>query len=242
MRPLADRIVLSLLHSPLTPVQVTLTYSLVGAVAGWLILRGSFVHYLVAAMLLMVKNLLDSVDGGLARTRHRPSRVGRLLDSLADFFINAWVIYAMVSDRFLLALAALTSITLQGTFYNYFVVLYRHATGGDTTSGIREGWESPFAYDSRCALVWLVVLYKVIYGWQDAIAFWLDGLLTAGRRPPPTPGFLTMASFLGLGIHLAVMALALVVGNPIWAVLAFVAPFNIFLVMLLLVRYVSQFR
>jgi phosphatidylglycerophosphate synthase len=236
MRPLADRLVIWLLNTPITPVQVTLAYGLVGAVSGWLVFQGSTPTKIAGAILLMLKNLLDSVDGGLARTRRRPSRVGRLLDSLSDFFINAWVLYAMAPALPALAFAALLSITFQGTFYNYFTVLYRHATGGDTTSAIREGWRSPYPYDRPFALVPLVALYYIVYGWQDAIARKVDSLLTQGKCAAPPAKFLTLASVFGLGVHLAVMTAALIAGKPLLALIAFVGPFNLFLGILLFLR------
>jgi phosphatidylglycerophosphate synthase len=236
MRPLADRFVARLVNTAVTPIQVTLAYGVVGLACGWVVLQRSLLGYVVAVGLLMLKNLLDSVDGGLARTRRKPSRVGRLLDSLSDFFINAWLLYAIAPDQPFLALVALVSITVQGTFYNYYYVLYRHATAGDTTSRVMEGWDSPYPYDPRWAVITLVALYQFVYGWQDCIARWVDALLTKGKCPAPTPRFLTPASVFGLGVHLAVIALSLMAGKPVWSLYAFVGPFNAFLAILLALR------
>ncbi|MHA2620241.1 MAG: CDP-alcohol phosphatidyltransferase family protein [bacterium JZ-2024 1] len=236
LRPAADYFVNLLVDTRISPIQVTLLYGVVGFVAGWLILSGLPETRFIGAGMLMLKNLLDSMDGGLARARKKPSRVGRLLDSLLDFFINAWVLYAMAPFQPILALAALLSITLQGTFYNYYYVLYRHATFGDTTSKLNEGWESPYAYDARWALFILAALYRAVYGWQDTLAMSVDSLLTRGTCPPPTRRFMTFSSIFGLGVHLAWMVAGIVIGKPLWVIYAFIGPFNALLLLLFIVR------
>src|SRR5258706_7682382 len=74
-------------HVPasLTPVHLTLAFTGVGALAAWFMALNRFLPF--AGLLLLLKSLLDAADGSLARIRRRPSRVGRFLDSVCDFFV-----------------------------------------------------------------------------------------------------------------------------------------------------------
>lgn len=69
-RPLARRLVRVLVNTPITPVQVTLTYTVVGSIAALLFARGGYVNGVAAGILLLVKSTLDAADGSLARARH----------------------------------------------------------------------------------------------------------------------------------------------------------------------------
>ena len=79
----------------------------------------------------------------LARARQRPSRVGRFLDSLADFLTNV-ALYGALGyagwratgqwGYWPLAALACVSAMLQVSLFNHYYVRYRAQTGGDTTS------------------------------------------------------------------------------------------------------------
>ena len=66
---------------PVSVIQVTNLHLLLTLFCAWLILEGTTV---LACFLLIVKGILDAVDGELARIRERPSHVGRYWDTVAD--------------------------------------------------------------------------------------------------------------------------------------------------------------
>ncbi len=144
-RPIARRLTRALVNTPITPIQITIVYTLIGLSAALLFAAGGYLNGVAAGILLLVKSTLDAVDGSLARARQRPSRVGRFLDSLCDYFINAAVFLgialnggAITIEKAILAVLALESATWQGTAFNYYYVTYRRLTGGDTTSQLNE--------------------------------------------------------------------------------------------------------
>ena len=90
-RPIARRLTRALVNTRITPIQITIAYTLTGLTAAVLFATGTYLNGLIAGVLLLVKSMLDAVDGSLARARERPSRVGRFLDSICDYFITAAV-------------------------------------------------------------------------------------------------------------------------------------------------------
>ncbi|MGZ4672163.1 MAG: CDP-alcohol phosphatidyltransferase family protein, partial [Ilumatobacteraceae bacterium] len=68
-RPVARRLVRALVDTPITPVQITLSYTVVGFVAAVLFAVGGYANGVVAGILLLVKSTLDAADGSLARAR-----------------------------------------------------------------------------------------------------------------------------------------------------------------------------
>lgn len=89
-RPIARRIVDLLVHTPVTPNQVTLFAALVGVVAG--ILLGMSVgrpdRLLLTGGLLFAAVVLDCCDGQLARRKKISSTYGAILDGIGDYAVG----------------------------------------------------------------------------------------------------------------------------------------------------------
>ena len=92
-RPAARWLVQRLLPTRVTPLQLTAAYTLAGAAATLLLARNIFLP--LAAALLIITSWLDAADGSLARARQLPSRVGRFVDSLADFGVTVMLFAAL---------------------------------------------------------------------------------------------------------------------------------------------------
>ena len=84
---------------------------------------------------MTVKDLLDSADGQLARARHCQSRIGRFLDSIGDFIVDAavfgsigWTLYTVNNDwsMLLLAFLGLAGITLRVSYHVFYQVQFLH--------------------------------------------------------------------------------------------------------------------
>ena len=94
-RPVACRITRALVHTPITPLQVTCAYGVLGLIAALLFATGGYLSGVLAGILLLAKSTLDAVDGSLARARQHPSRVGRFADSVCDYLVNAVVFFGL---------------------------------------------------------------------------------------------------------------------------------------------------
>ena len=239
-------------HLPpfVTPIHLTLAFTLVGAVAALLF---AFDRWLpVAGLLLLVKNTLDAADGSLARVRGRPSRVGRFLDSICDFLVTGMVFSGIALgvqrrtglDTWWLtgfAILAIASATLQCSVFNYYYVRYRAKTGGDSTSQVQESGMG-YAWDNPRLLSILYYLYRILYSWQDGLMAELDRRLAP--QADVSPKFMTATSVFGLGTQLLVIALCAAFGQPALALGLFVTIFNLYWLLLLGARayaaHVSQ--
>lgn len=240
--PAGRWLAVQLVDGPVTPIHLTLAFTAAGLAAALLLAIGRAGW--LAAILLVVKSALDAADGGLARARHHPSRVGRFLDSDCDFVVNV-ALYAGLAAGLVgrsgqigylpLAFLALVSAMLQVSLFNHYYVRYRQATGGDQTSQVSEDEPAGYAWDNPALLGPLYLAYRLIYGWQDALVARLDQLAapnaaTVGR------GFMTAVSAMGLGTQLHLLALCALLGHPEWALWLLVTVFNLYALGLILSR------
>jgi phosphatidylglycerophosphate synthase len=229
-RPVARWVALRLAGTPIRAPHVTLVWAVVGFLGALAYGRGGYGFALLGAAAIQVKNVLDAVDGSLARLQQRPSRIGRFLDSIFDALVAAAVCgalaVAIARDRpgayaAALGFGAFGAGLLQGSVFNYYYVRYRARRGGDTTSRVEEALTGddrvhyagrPFALGS---LRLLIRCYNWIYGWQDAVVQRIDAwsaapLRDAGRREEAERlrddrALLTAVSALGPGLAILVL-------------------------------------
>lgn len=114
VQPAVNRVVVWLSGTPVEPHHVVLTHTALGLAAAWLLAGSDQPGWLVAAILLQAKSLLDNVDGGLARATGRVTQMGRYLDTLMDLVVNAALFVALAQHGpgwlAALAFAALTLV------------------------------------------------------------------------------------------------------------------------------------
>ena len=91
-RPLAHLVVLALLPLRVPPPAVVLASAATGLAAAVELARED---WLLAAVLLQVKTVLDNADGQLARAAGKESVLGRYLDSESDLLVNAALFAAL---------------------------------------------------------------------------------------------------------------------------------------------------
>lgn len=243
-RPLARVVTRWLVPTPIGPIHVTLLYTAVGFLAAGLYATGGDDAARAAGVLLVLKSLLDAVDGSLARARARPSRVGRFLDSVCDYLVNAAVLLGIgwsqtveVGSAWPLGVSvlALEAMTWQGTTFNYYYVRYRHLIGGDTTSRIEETDERAHPWDHPGALRVLLRAYRIIYGWQDRWMAEVDRRIT---RDPASPTYtdrrlLTLTTTMGLGFQLLLFAVLSWMGRAAWIPWLVLGPYNLLWLLLM---------
>ncbi len=234
-RPFARWLVRRLLPTRVAPNHLTLGFTVAGLAAAALLAADRWLP--LAGFLLLVKSGLDAADGALARGRGRPSRVGRFLDSVADFVVNvgvyggiAWAAVRATGQAgyFVLGGLALLSALLQVSLFNHYYVRYRAQTGGDRTSQLDEAHAAGYPWDNPAALRFVFAAYRGIYGWQDQLVAALDRALAGGSTRPLAPAFMTANSVLGLGTQLLAIAICAFVGQPVWALWLFATFFNLY--------------
>lgn len=224
-----------------TPVQVTLIFGVCGLFAVWSILNG---YYVTAGILLILKSIIDAIDGELARLKKIPSYTGRYLDSIFDIILNFLILISIgyVTDASpWITLIAFGGLQLQGTIYNYYYVILRHHSGsGDKTSHIFEN-KIPVAFvtENQKTVNILYKIYTIFYSLFDKIIYRLDK--NAQLAKPFPKWFMTLVSFYGLGFQLLIISVMLAAG---WIdfILPFLIFYSLFILVFILIRkvYLSE--
>lgn len=182
-------------------------------------------YFILAALLLILKSILDGADGELARITDNPSYVGRYLDSIADIILNLLFLVCIwwitESSIFLLTLAFI-SVQLQGTLYNYYYVILRNYHDGDTTSRIFED-HAPTAMigEKQTVVNGFYWVYNVLYIAFDKAIYKMDKSAAIASNFPRW--FMTAVSTFGLGFQLLMISIFLILDLPEFVLPYFVA-------------------
>lgn len=196
-RPVARIAAKFLEKKPISVIQVTNIHFLVSLFCAWLIYEG---FLLESCFLLVIKGVIDAVDGELARIRERPSHVGRYWDTVADTIglIAVMCAFGIVLDWEIGLTAILILATLlQYSLFNHFSILMRMLGSGDSTSRIDERIR-PVAqpWESQMAVNIFHTIYVLFFSWQDRLVSKVSGKGSNNLRFE-----LTVSSFLGYGMQ-----------------------------------------
>jgi len=94
-RPLGRFLSKVLIHTPVTPNQVTVISALIGLVSAWFFAQGTHWAGLAGALLLQLAALVDCVDGDIARIVFKESPIGKWLDLGLDQVVHVAVFAAI---------------------------------------------------------------------------------------------------------------------------------------------------
>jgi len=129
-RPLENRLTLRLVDWPITPNQMTFITSLVGFTVSGLFLLG---WLWPAVLLVFVVNILDGVDGKLARAKALATRFGQLEHSFDLLYEQLWYIaYTWAAYRLWPSLAVLMvgfTMLLFDSFARHVSMQFRQVMG-----------------------------------------------------------------------------------------------------------------
>ena len=90
-RPLGRFLSKILIHTPVTPNQVTVVSALIGLVSAWFFAQGNYTAGIIGALLLHLSALVDCVDGDIARVVFKDSPIGKWLDLGLDQVVHVAV-------------------------------------------------------------------------------------------------------------------------------------------------------
>lgn len=223
VQPWADRCVARLAAAGVEPTAVVLAHGLSGLLAAVLLATPVYAAWLGAALLLLLKTLLDNVDGGLARVTGRVTEAGRYLDTAVDLLVNAALFAALaLHGPALAAAAAFVGLTLVLSLDYNLERRYRELRGEVPVAAtpLPEGAPS-----------WLLELprglYRAVLAPQDRLLQRLDLWLferAAGRTAGGAPERLRLewsdlfstgsVVNLGLSTQLTLLALLCVLQRP----------------------------
>lgn len=209
-RPLAVLIANYIKNTKIQVNHITVFHFALTLLAAYLIQTGIYLHILLGCLLLLAKNVIDAVDGSVARLRNKPSKVGRFLDSNLDFIGNITLFTVIPSNSIWLKIFAFTSFTIHCSIYNYWSIKYQEQSNNQVTSQTKETGKSKYPYDNKTALKILFAVYQIFYGWQD----WITRRLFDKKSHNISSKEMILLSINGLGFQQIIIIISLVIGYP----------------------------
>ncbi len=177
-----------LYRTPIKPNHITFLSLFIGLLSVGFYVSGRSDALLWGAVFLYGKVFLDNLDGNLARVRGTSSRLGRFLDSIADFFVTV-LVYIGISFYLVetsgnpvfwfLGIFGLLICYLQSTFFVFYLVSYTSRVGSYDKNRVDENIteEDLVAAKVDTSMNWTLRLQKLfvwVYGWQDKLIERLD--------------------------------------------------------------------
>ncbi|HVV83910.1 MAG TPA: CDP-alcohol phosphatidyltransferase family protein, partial [Kofleriaceae bacterium] len=83
-RPVSRVMTRVLVHTPITPNQVSIFVGILGGIGCWLTARGDYTGLWLGAALVLLAGFIDGCDGEIARLKLQFSPIGAWLDTLID--------------------------------------------------------------------------------------------------------------------------------------------------------------
>jgi archaetidylinositol phosphate synthase len=217
-RPLSNLLVPVLARIGVAPTAVVLANAVTGLGAAFALARGEL---LAAALLLLVKTLLDNADGQLARVTGRVTLTGRYLDTEADLVVNTAVFAALghITGNSVLAAVALVALTLVLAVDFNLTELYREQRGLASPPPAPSGGRVERVLRSIYAVSFAQLDRLVRASSEHRFARLLAAEASAERsreaRLAYVDGFtVTVLSNLGLTTQLLVLGVCLALGVP----------------------------
>jgi phosphatidylglycerophosphate synthase len=182
LRPAAGLIVRVLYKTRVTPNHVTIASTIAGIIAAGFYLQNGAATTAVAGLMVTVKDLLDSADGQLARAKQQYTRIGRFLDSIGDFVVDAtvfgavgWILFRNSGDAWMLAFAflGLVGLTLRVSYHVFYQASFLHLEEKYEINRITEEITND-DLASDALTVTLQRTFQLIYGWQDRLMLAID--------------------------------------------------------------------
>lgn len=220
LRPIAGFVVRVLYPTPITPNQVTIASTVAGLIAAGFYLHHEAASTAIAGLLVTLKDLLDSVDGQLARARQQYTRIGRFLDSIGDFVVDVavfgaigCVLYSTTGDGWMivLALLGLVGTTLRVSYHVFYQTSFLHLEERYQTNRVTEEITQEDLTGDPLALA-LQRFFQLIYGWQDRLMIRIDEWCKRGRldrefsiRWYSDPVGLRLSGLIGIGTELFIL-------------------------------------
>lgn len=139
-RPIGFRIARMLRGTGITPNMVTVVSIFVGAAVGFMFYHNDLIYNICGILLLVCANILDCVDGQLARLTGIKSAIGRILDGFAGdiWFASIYIGFALrLSNEYgtswFFALAVLSGLShlMQANITDYYKTLHLYFISKD---------------------------------------------------------------------------------------------------------------
>lgn len=185
-RPLGRFLSKVLIHTPVTPNQVTVVSMLVGLLGAYYFAVGNYTAGILGALLLQLSALIDCVDGDIARVVFKESPVGKWLDITLDQVVHVAVFAAIAAGLARQGIEApvmwLGISAVAGALISFPVVVRgRMLANKDTDTRLEKFIDAASTRDFTALVLFLAFLGKLHWFlWLTAISvhiFWITALV-----------------------------------------------------------------
>jgi len=227
----SEKITSFLFSTGISPHNVIFFSVLIGSASAILIISDNILLRITGSLMLFLKNILDKVDGSLARARGQDSRRGRFYDSIADFIVTAAVFSAIAYYLYhkyhslsviVLTYLAMVFSMLQCSYFIFYQVSFIRITGKKTVNRVIESITAEDLATQDKLTLCLQRIFQIIYGWQDRLFFLIDKMILKILPQPLTDDklkiwykdklFLRLASSLSIGTHILLTCICAIFG------------------------------
>jgi phosphatidylglycerophosphate synthase len=192
-RPLGRFLSKILIHTPVTPNQVTVVSALIGLVSAWFFAQGNYTAGIIGALLLQLSALVDCVDGDLARVVFKESPIGKWLDLGLDQLIHV-AVFATLAVGLSRAGADAPVVWLGisavvGAVISFPVVVRaRRLSNKDLDTKLEKFLDAASTRDFTALIVFLAVISRLEWFlWLTGITvhiFWITALIMQLPKKP----------------------------------------------------------
>lgn len=133
-RPLSFILVKLIYNTNITPNQISIVALFFGILSGVLYGFGTYTFFVLASASFFTCNVLDCMDGQLARLKKNGTRIGRVIDGFIDYMTSISVFLGLgiamtditgnATYSWVLTIAAGVSKALQNMFFDYYRNMY----------------------------------------------------------------------------------------------------------------------
>ncbi len=255
-------------YTKVTPHQVILLSMIFGVAASYLIIQPVKLYAVIGAVLLFYKNVLDKVDGSLARAKGLDSRRGRFYDSISDFIVTltsftaiTYYTYQKYNEPVIIIIGffAMVFSMLQCSYFIFYQVSFIKFTGKQTVNRLLEDVTEEDKLKQDKWTTFLQKVFMLIYGWQDKMFYHLDKfffskLTQHTQHTQSTQStqsteawyqdkpFLTFASSLSIGTHIFLICISAVIGDYIYYFFVNLILMNLLLILSVIYHYRSALK
>jgi CDP-L-myo-inositol myo-inositolphosphotransferase len=155
-RKISTRITRLLVHTPVTPNQLSIVTMLISFASAWLVSQGgeSYWHLALGGLLFQFASIVDGCDGEIAKLKFMGSRMGEWVDTLADnvsylVFLIAVIsgMYAYTGDSFYSMLGGtMLSLDVLGVL---LIFLYLKVVGSGSIVSFNKSFSSDVPEEER---------------------------------------------------------------------------------------------
>jgi len=185
-RPLGRFLSKVLIHTPVTPNQVTVVSASIGLVSAWFFAQGNYAAGIIGAILLQLSALVDCVDGDIARVVFKESPIGKWLDLGLDQVVHVAVFATLAvglsragSDATVMWLGI--SAVVGAVISFPVVVRARRLSGKDLDTKLEKFIDAASTRDFTALIVFLAVIgHLEWFLWLTGITvhiFWITALI-----------------------------------------------------------------